>query len=96
MFHRLTHEMEKVKQSMLLSDQAKNEQLKILNNEVEKIGGRKAYQDASILSTKYHRTSKWVFQQLTTLDRRPKSKQPKLRVLEVSNIIIGLYELVQT
>ena len=75
--------MEEVKQSTVISDIEKNQKLCLLKEEVKKIGGRKAYQDASILSTKHHRTSKWVFQQLTALNRRPKSKQPKLRVLEV-------------
>jgi 25S rRNA (adenine2142-N1)-methyltransferase len=49
-------------------------------------GGRSAYQDASILSTSFHKTSKWVFQLLTRLERRPKSKEPPLRVLEVGAI----------
>lgn len=37
----------------------------------------------SILSTSFHKTSKWVFQLLTKFDLRPKSKEMPLRVLEV-------------
>ncbi|TYZ63659.1 hypothetical protein PybrP1_006792 [[Pythium] brassicae (nom. inval.)] len=40
----------------------------------------------SILSTSFHRTSKWVFQLLTKFGLRPKAKEPSLRVLEVGAI----------
>ena len=52
------------------------------------MGGRKVYQDASILSTSFHKTSKWVFSRLEHLGLRPRPKlgQLPLRVLEVGAI----------
>ena len=53
---------------------------------------REAYQHASIVSTSHFKSSKWVFQQLTALDRRPKKGCPPLRLLEVGAINTQLAE----
>jgi len=53
---------------------------------------REAYQHASIVSTSHFKSSKWVFQQLTALDRRPKKRCPPLRLLEVGAINTQLAE----
>ncbi|KAF1318182.1 Rrna methyltransferase, partial [Globisporangium splendens] len=80
-FHRLTHEVDKVKKDKALSGAEKQTKLAELNEQIDAIGGRTAYQDAS-----FHKTSKWVFQLLTKFGLRPKSKEPPLRVLEVGAI----------
>uniref|UniRef100_H3GRM7 Probable methyltransferase BMT2 homolog n=1 Tax=Phytophthora ramorum TaxID=164328 RepID=H3GRM7_PHYRM len=88
-FHRLTHELDRLKQQKPAApeqQQQQNERLSEINKQLEQLGGRQAYQDASILNTSFHRTSKWVFQLLTRFERRPKAKQPPLRVLEVGAI----------
>ncbi|DBA00285.1 TPA: hypothetical protein N0F65_001480 [Lagenidium giganteum] len=85
-FHRLTHELDRVAKDPSLDAQQKKAKTAELNKKLEELGGREAYQDASILSTSFHRTSKWVFQLLTKFELRPKAKQPPLRVLEVGAI----------
>ncbi|KUF99034.1 Acid phosphatase [Phytophthora nicotianae] len=84
-FHRLTHELDRLKQHKSL-DESQKQRIAEINRQLEELGGRQAYQDASILSTSFHRTSKWVFQLLTRFELRPKAKQPPLRVLEVGAI----------
>ncbi|EQC33321.1 hypothetical protein SDRG_09299 [Saprolegnia diclina VS20] len=83
-FHRVTHELNR------LQDAAKDEVAKARHAELEQrlkdLGGRQVYQDASILSTSFHRTSKWVFSLLTKFGLRPGKKQPPLDVLEVGAI----------
>ncbi|CEG44036.1 25S rRNA (adenine(2142)-N(1))-methyltransferase, Bmt2 [Plasmopara halstedii] len=85
-FHRLTHELDRLEQQKL--DEVETRKLRIaeINQELIELGGRQAYQDASILSTSFHRTSKWVFRLLTRFELRPKAKQPPLPVLEVGAI----------
>ncbi|KAL3658165.1 hypothetical protein V7S43_016795 [Phytophthora oleae] len=88
-FHRLTHELDRLKQQKPTDAQAqkhRNERVTEINTQLQELGGRQAYQDASILNTSFHRTSKWVFQLLTRFELRPKAKQPSLRVLEVGAI----------
>ncbi|KAG6621421.1 25S rRNA (adenine(2142)-N(1))-methyltransferase, Bmt2 [Phytophthora cinnamomi] len=82
-FHRLTHELDRLKQHKAADSSARVAEI---NKQLDALGGRQAYQDASILSTSFHRTSKWVFQLLTRFELRPKAKQPPLRVLEVGAI----------
>jgi len=59
-----------------------------LEQQLDSIGGRQAYQEASVLTTARHRTCKWVFAVLTKLGVRPKkdSAQKKLKVLEVGAV----------
>ncbi|EGZ10165.1 hypothetical protein PHYSODRAFT_256360 [Phytophthora sojae] len=88
-FHRLTHELDRLKQQKPTDpaqQRERNERVAEINKQLDALGGRQAYQDASILSTSFHRTSKWVFQLLTRFELRPKAKQPPLRVLEVGAI----------
>ncbi|RLN87148.1 hypothetical protein BBJ28_00013252 [Nothophytophthora sp. Chile5] len=89
-FHRLTHELDRLKQqkpsTAADAPQQRTEKITELNARLDALGGRQAYQDASILSTSFHKTSKWVFQLLTRFELRPKAKQPPLRVLEVGAI----------
>ncbi|EEY70049.1 uncharacterized protein PITG_06609 [Phytophthora infestans T30-4] len=85
-FHRLTHELDHLKQQKSADADAQKLRVAEIKRQLEELGGRQAYQDASILSTSFHRTSKWVFQLLTRFELRPKAKQPPLRVLEVGAI----------
>ncbi|KAF4322536.1 hypothetical protein BBO99_00002938 [Phytophthora kernoviae] len=88
-FHRLTHELDRLKQQKPTNAEQKethNGRVAEINVQLDALGGRQAYQDASILSTSFHKTSKWVFQLLTRFELRPKAKQPALRVLEVGAI----------
>lgn len=100
-FHKLTHEIDRLKQNDQVEEEEKKKKIVELKDKIEALGGRKAYQDASILSTSFHRTSKWVFQKLTQFQRRPSKGESKLRLLEVSltifsrsNILIHLVRLV--
>lgn len=45
-FHRLTHEVDKVKRDKALSGAEKSEKIGALNAQIDAIGGRTAYQDA--------------------------------------------------
>ncbi|KAJ0403842.1 hypothetical protein ATCC90586_000508 [Pythium insidiosum] len=85
-FHRLTSELDAVKKDNTINRDEKTRRIAELNAQIDAIGGRSAYQDASILSTSFHKTSKWVFQLLTKMERRPKSKEAPLRTLEVGAI----------
>jgi 25S rRNA (adenine2142-N1)-methyltransferase len=84
-FHRLTHELDRLKQQRPLSAE-QQQRIGDIKAQLEALGGREAYQDASILSTSFHRTSKWVFQLLTRFELRPKAKQQPLKLLEVGAI----------
>ncbi len=57
-----------------------------LDHELSIIGGRQAYQEASLLTTGRHRTCKWVFSIITKLGLRPKKSQSPLEVLEVGAV----------
>jgi 25S rRNA (adenine2142-N1)-methyltransferase len=78
-FHKLTAKLDKADGADPL---AKAE----IEKEIEDMGGRRAYQDASILSTSMHKTSRWVFQLLTKFLLRPAKGQPALKLLEVGAI----------
>jgi 25S rRNA (adenine2142-N1)-methyltransferase len=81
-FHRLTKKLDTV-------DAADPEHLarkSEIEKEIEDMGGRRAYQDASIVSTSMHKTSRWVFQLLTKFSLRPSKGQPALKLLEVGAI----------
>mmetsp|Transcript_22359 Transcript_22359/g.63588 ORF Transcript_22359/g.63588 Transcript_22359/m.63588 type:complete len:402 (-) Transcript_22359:33-1238(-) len=54
---------------------------------IQAVGGRKRYQEASILLTGQNSSSaKWVFRNVTELGLRPKSGEPRLRTLEIGAI----------
>lgn len=57
-----------------------------LERQLDSLGGRQAYQEASVLTTARHRTCKWVFAVLTKLGMRPKKNQSPLRVLEIGAV----------
>ncbi|CAM9451486.1 unnamed protein product [Chrysoparadoxa australica] len=85
-FHKLTHEREGVENDASLSEAQKCKQLARLDADLQQLGGRQVYQQASVISVKFHDTSKWVTQQLTQLGLRPGKGQAPLRVLEVGAI----------
>lgn len=64
----------------------KQETLRRLERELEEIGGRQAYQSASLLSVSFHNTSKWVTQQLSKMGLRPARGEAPLHVLEVMEV----------
>ena len=65
--------------------------LEALDRELEALGGRKAYQDASKLATSAFKTSRHVFALLTSLGLRPTKGQPPLQALEVGAINTNLH-----
>lgn len=68
----------------------KQARLERLERELDEMGGRQAYQSASLLSVSFHNTSKWVTKQLAgKMGLRPANGEPPLRVLEV--IMRGRY-----
>ena len=79
-FHKLTREADEVASGKAADKQA---QLQRLDRELKEMGGRQAYQSASLLSVRFHNTSKWVTQRLTGMGLRPAKGEPPLRVLEV-------------
>lgn len=82
-FHKLTKEADELASSKAADKQAK---LKGLERELEEMGGRQAYQSASLLSVSFHNTSKWVTQQLAgKMGLRPGKGEKPLRLLEVGN-----------
>lgn len=82
-FHKLTKEAEEVASSEATDKQAR---LRRLERELEEMGGRQAYQSASLLSVSFHNTSRWVTQQLSKMNLRPASGAAPLRVLEVNEL----------
>jgi len=54
-----------------------------LERELHDLGGRQAYQEASVLATSRHRTCKWIFAIVTKLGLRPAKTLPPLKLLEV-------------
>lgn len=85
-FHKLTKEADELAASKATDKQAK---LKGLERELEEMGGRQAYQSASLLSVSFHNTSKWVTQQLAgKMGLRPGKGEPPLRVLEVTDCLL--------
>jgi len=58
-----------------------------VNREIEMLGGHRAYQSASILTTAQNRsTSRWVFRTLNEHSLRPRKGQSPLKVLEIGAI----------
>lgn len=82
-FHKLTKEVEEVACG---SASDKRTKLQRLQRQLEEMGGRQAYQSASLLSVSFHNTSKWVTQQLTKMGLRPERGRTPLKVLEASKL----------
>ncbi|MDA9098134.1 BMT2 family SAM-dependent methyltransferase [bacterium] len=59
---------------------------KELEQQLEGLGGRQAYQEASVLTTQRHRTCKWVFAVLTKRGMRPGKNESPLKLLEVGAV----------
>jgi hypothetical protein len=57
-----------------------------LSTELASMGGRQAYQAASMVATKRFRASKWLFQLVTKYGLRPKSGESPLMTLEIGAI----------
>ncbi|CAM9190270.1 unnamed protein product [Ascophyllum nodosum] len=89
-FHKLTREAEEVSSNQAPDKEA---QLQRIRHELEHLGGREAYQSASLLSVSFHNTSKWVTQQLSKMGLRPGKGEPPLRVLEVGAINTRLLDV---
>ncbi|CAM9310848.1 unnamed protein product [Ectocarpus sp. 4 AP-2014] len=90
-FHKLEKEADEVSSSTAPDKQARLERLE---RELDEMGGREAYQSASLLSVSFHNTSKWVTKQLAgKLGLRPANGEPPLRVLEVGAINTRLLDV---
>jgi 25S rRNA (adenine2142-N1)-methyltransferase len=89
-FHRLTHEIDRVRSDETLDVDTKTTMLDDLKQQLEDSGGRKTYQDASIVNTSMFRTSKYVTSTLTRLGIRKGSGQPLPKLLEVGAINVQL------
>ena len=85
-FHRLTHEIDRVRSDESLDVNTKTAMLNDLEQQLEDSGGRTAYQDASIVNTSIFRTSKYVTSTLTKLGVRPSSGEALPLLLEIGAI----------
>jgi 25S rRNA (adenine2142-N1)-methyltransferase len=84
-FHRITHEIKSIEEST--ENRSKAQRLEALRSDLVKMGGREAYQQASMLTTARCSSSRWVSK---CLRRRGllggKAPQPIPRLLEVGAI----------
>lgn len=91
-FHRIQRELEEVvnvsKEGVKEqgASSAIREKQRKLTRELQAIGGRQAYQEASVLTTGRHRTCKWIFAIMTKLGLRPAKNQRPLKLLEVGAV----------
>lgn len=69
----------------ILNEKEKHQRLSALDAKMNEIGGTNAYQQASIISTQYFKTSKWVAGTLAKLGKQSEGVS-KLNVLEVGAI----------
>ena len=82
-FHEITHELERLENSPTKLNYVEKMRIQELKQELDDLGGRQRYQDASKISTRHNRTVKYVCSILTSLHLRPKKKEKKLKVLEI-------------
>ena len=94
-FHALTHRLEKLERASSSSlkktsshqpSTSSSAEATKIRRELNTLGGRQAYQEASALTTARHRTCKWVFSLLTKFGLRPMKGQRKPRLLEVGAV----------
>lgn len=88
-FHRIQREMVSNESPAAWKDSsaaAKAKKHKLLELELRELGGRQAYQEASVLTTGRHRTCKWIFSVVTKLGLRPTKNQSPLKLLEVGAV----------
>jgi 25S rRNA (adenine2142-N1)-methyltransferase len=82
-FHEITHELERLENSPTKLKHVEKLRVQELKQELDNLGGRQRYQDASKISTRHNRTVKYVCSVLTSLQLRPRKKEKKLKVLEI-------------
>ena len=85
-FHRLTHEIERVRSSSALDEATRTTMLQDLEQQLQDSGGRNAYQQASVVNTSMFSTSKYVTATLTKLGVRRSSGEALPTLLEVGAI----------
>lgn len=83
-FHALLHQEEVLLKAG--TDAASTEALEAVRANIQAMGGRRAYQDASRLNTREFRSSRLVTSSLSRLGLRPASGQGRLKVLEIGAI----------
>ena len=81
-FHRLTRQLDAARK--------RGEATQEVQQQLDALGGREAYQEASQLTTSRFRTSRWVFSRLTKHGFRPRPGQPPLDVLEIGAVNLDL------
>ena len=92
-FHEITHEIERLENTNTKLDHVEKRRMEALKQQLDELGGRQRYQDASKISTRHNRTVKYVCSILTKLNLRPKKKEPKLKVLEIGAINTHLLDV---
>ncbi len=85
-FHRIHRELDKTATCSAGQIKRAHPERAKLERQLYAIGGRQAYQEASVLTTTRHRTCKWVFSVLTKQGLRPERSQPALKLLEVGAV----------
>ena len=85
-FHNLLAEQNSIESNTTLSNDVKKIKLKDIEQQIQNMGGREAYQEASALSTKNFRSSRYVFKTLVNYGQQPKKGELPLRVLEIGAV----------
>lgn len=75
-----------------LGDTENSEEITSIELEIESLGGRSRYQEASVVTTAHHKTSKWVVSTLQKLGVYPRGSKAKLNTLEIGAINIQLHQ----
>jgi 25S rRNA (adenine2142-N1)-methyltransferase len=81
-FHELTQELKQRR--------AAGEDTASVQAALNSLGGRDAYQEASVLTTERHKTSRFVYSTLQSMGLRPQAGEPPLRLLEVGAVNLQL------
>jgi 25S rRNA (adenine2142-N1)-methyltransferase len=88
-FHKLTKQAAQLKEKEgTIDENERQAQLAHLEKAVSDIGGREAYQSASLLSVAHHNTSKWVTQQIAALGLQPAKVSASFMVLQIRPSIV--------
>jgi 25S rRNA (adenine2142-N1)-methyltransferase len=75
-----------------LGDTKNSEEIANIEQEIELLGGRNRYQEASVVTTSHHKTSKWVVSTLQRLGVYPRGRKSKLNTLEIGAVNIQLHQ----
>jgi 25S rRNA (adenine2142-N1)-methyltransferase len=91
-FHSISNQVSLINAlpNLNLFDKEKN--IEELESKLTDIGGLNRYQQASIISTSFFKTSKWISQTLVELGLKENNTSKKLNVLEVGAINIQLHK----